>query len=250
MRNIEVFTREVKAKLDEADKKFFTTLSTNTAIRFDLRGNAAGQAGKKGNALTLRFNVEAIELDWNDMFNDTIPHEVAHLVTYQKPGLGKNHNRGWQRVAIALGSTGNRTHELKLTPGRTSVKYKYVLPSGKELMLGAIRHKRIQNGHPYSTKGEPILAAHLVQDGTEVTPSAASKAQVPGAPSMSGLNTQSKAGKARIFIQNWIKEGITEDTMLADDYYVNYIQNICDFPSRGPAKSCLKVNIKRLLNAG
>ena len=238
-----MFEREIQAKLEEADAKFLTTLGTNTTIRFDLTGRSAGQAYRKGNVLGLRFNVEAIGMDWDGMFNDTIPHEVAHLVTFQKPRLGRNHDHGWRRVAVALGSTGDTRHALKLTPGRIVTKFRYVLNSGKELMIGPIRHKRIQSGQPYSTLNEKILAIHYVPDTNSTTDDKP-------APTMSGLNSNSKAGKARICIQAWLDDGLTKDAMLAQDYYVNYIQSHCGFPSKAPAMSCLKVNIERLLNAG
>ncbi len=83
-------------------------------IRFDIRSfNFVGQARQKYGKLILRLNPKAIVENFDDMLNDTIPHEIAHLVTYINRSLGKNHNRGWQRICLALGGNGKRCIHVK-----------------------------------------------------------------------------------------------------------------------------------------
>lgn len=120
-------------------------------ISYNLRGRAAGQAccrrTLQGEAydLELRFNREALQKDWLHMVKETIPHEVAHLVGFAKPQLGaKNHNRQWQAIAQALGSRGERCHNIPLTSGRRRHRYRYVTDAGTEVIAGAKHHKLIQ----------------------------------------------------------------------------------------------------------
>lgn len=141
--------------------------SNSIDIKYTLRGKTAATAAWTGrdtwNAYKLNFNMEAIRNHWEDMFNDTIAHEVAHLICYARPELGKNHNRGWKRVAQSLGSTGNRTHRYSLTPGRKTTRHSYVLSDGRRITLGTTRHNRIHRGtHRYQSNGIRINAMDYV----------------------------------------------------------------------------------------
>lgn len=149
MRTTEDFTKLVKLCIAAAESRWGTI--GDVRISYNLKGRAAGQACCRrtvyGQAydLELRFNREAMQLDWVHMVKDTIPHEVAHLVAFAKPELGaKNHNPQWRRIARALGSTGERCHSMKLTGGRTRTRYRYVLDNGHEVVAGPKHHKQIQ----------------------------------------------------------------------------------------------------------
>lgn len=140
----------------------------NVEIKYDLRGRAAAQAQRRYNRLILRFNVEAIEKSYDDMVNETIPHEVAHIVAFAFPNLGaKNHNHGWKRIARSLGSNADRCHTIQLTPARRrqrAARQIYRLDSGREILVGPTQHKRIQQGAKYNVKmtGESIEAHYYV----------------------------------------------------------------------------------------
>ena len=121
------------------------------AISFKLKGRCAGRAiGRNLSTATpsfeIQLNLEALELDWNNMMDDTIPHEIAHLVCFKFPKLGNHHNRGWARVCIALGGDGSRTHSLKLTPGRKTRKFLYLADCGTEVTLSSVIHNKLQRG--------------------------------------------------------------------------------------------------------
>lgn len=122
-------------------------------IRYDLKGRAAGMAGCRrswdGTAtdLYLRFNREALEKDWDHMVKQTIPHEVAHLVAYCFPRLGaKNHNSAWKMIDRSLGGTGERCHQMELTPAKARSRFIYVTASGAEVVVGPKHHKGLQEG--------------------------------------------------------------------------------------------------------
>jgi hypothetical protein len=100
----------------------------------------------------LEFSVEAIAIDWEEMYLDTIPHEVAHIVSRFLYGSkeGSGHGPLWKSVAKKLGCTANRTHRMHLTKahnGRRAVKELYVSNTGAELHIGPTQHKRLQNGY-------------------------------------------------------------------------------------------------------
>ena len=58
--------------------------SLQPVLRYDLRGQAAGQARwQQGHPPELRFNLAIARHHADDFVRVTVAHEVAHLVTYQ-----------------------------------------------------------------------------------------------------------------------------------------------------------------------
>jgi SprT protein len=142
---IHEFQKRVLDVLEMAHELYSIGDLMYTEIRFDLKGQCAGQAMIQGSRLILRFNQEAMEKDWDDMFNDTIPHEVAHLVCFKRPELGRNHNRGWKEVCRSLGGAGDRCHKIELSPGKKLTRFLYVLEDGTEVKLTKNAHTKVQN---------------------------------------------------------------------------------------------------------
>ena len=130
-------------------------VALNPTISFNLTGRVAGWAGCKTCAgqqvYWLKFNSDLIRGEhFNDILNNTISHEIAHLVCFARPELGKNHNRGWKRVCIALGGNGNRTHDFAVTYAHGS--WDYISDTGSTLTVSQIRHTKIQKGAEYRFK--------------------------------------------------------------------------------------------------
>lgn len=144
----EDFTAQCLAKMVEAKRKFDTTFDIDKVrITYDIKGRVAGRAGIKHGVYFMQFNPEAVLKYNDDMFFDTIPHEVAHLVCFNRKELGSNHDHGWKRVCRELGGDDSRTHDYTLTPGKDVEKFKYTLqPSGREVYCGAKHHRSIQAG--------------------------------------------------------------------------------------------------------
>lgn len=138
------FAKIVRECINDAMTKFGVYELEDTEILFDLKGQCAGQAAHRYGEYKLRFNFEAIQKDFNDMAYDTVPHEVAHLVCFVNPRLGKNHNRGWQKVCRALGGSAERTHDMVLTRARKVKRFVYVLEDGTELKLTKGKHTKLQ----------------------------------------------------------------------------------------------------------
>lgn len=170
MKTLAEFEALVKVCIAAAEAKYGKMPAIR--IRFDLRGKSAGMAGvaslnrytKEITGPYLRFNVEAIRNNWDDMVQQTIPHEVAHLVAWCFPALGAdNHNYQWQRIDRSLGGTGERCHRMKLTPARQTNRYRYVLASGQEISVGPKHHRALQMGSTLRMKksGEVVAKHHF-----------------------------------------------------------------------------------------
>lgn len=167
------FSKIVRDCLAKAVEEFGLYNLEDVDISYDLKGQCAGQAGKRNGTYFLRFNLDAIKLDFEDMAYDTVPHEVAHLVCFEDPRLGKNHNRGWKNVCLALGGSGKRTHDLQLERARKVKRFVYKLSDGTEVQLTKGKHKKVQtrpNGfmympaqHTESKKNQPIEKHHFVK---------------------------------------------------------------------------------------
>ena len=121
-------------------------------VAWDLRGQAAGQANGRRNLI--RFNRELAERYSNEFVAQTVPHELAHLVAFQKFGGSiRPHGREWQAVIVALGAEPRRTHCYEVTPTRKLKRFFYQCHCpDAEYQLTAIRHNRIQRGHVYICK--------------------------------------------------------------------------------------------------
>jgi predicted SprT family Zn-dependent metalloprotease len=147
----------MKQKVDECIQKARTKYGVTLAdvdVRFDIRGHRiAGQAGHRYGTFFLRFHPVACEQHLQEMLDEVVPHEVAHLVCYEKPLLGRKHNWGWKNVCIGLGGTGSRTHTLnlggpsmqdKLEAHKSRRPFIYLDSKGTERPVTSQLHKSIQ----------------------------------------------------------------------------------------------------------
>ncbi len=126
-------------------------------IDFGLRGRCAAQAGwrmsvhrgsRKASQLRLRFNLQAYAAHPAEMLNETVPHEIAHLIVVLRWGAKcRPHGAEWRSVmqeCFALEP--QRTHSLPLKPSRTLPRdFIYVCKCRKHC-LTRIRHGRIARG--------------------------------------------------------------------------------------------------------
>ena len=234
------FSEHIKKCLLEADQKYGTSLAGNVEVRYDLRGSCAGMAGWKRKGLVkelyLRFNLEAMDIDWENMVADTIPHEVAHLVTYVRPELGKNHDRGWRNLAISLGSTGKRTHNLKLTPGRRTKKYRYKGSCGTVITVGGVVHKRLQAGQTRTiTRTGGKISRHDYLGEATTSPTVAERKPTP--------KRDSKADLCQRLIRKWLDK-YSEEHILASEGFAFTVKRDCKYPSMSQAKSALRSNMQ------
>lgn len=140
------FMKAIDAKLAEAKEKF--GFDKPVTCRFDMRGRKAGTATRdRWGRYSMRFNKEGIEKHYHEMLN-TVAHEVAHLVCFWNPLLGRDHDWGWQQVALALGCSGDRCHTMDLTPARAPKprEFSYRCTDGRIMELTERHHQALQSG--------------------------------------------------------------------------------------------------------
>ena len=149
-------TDKTKEVLDRARRLYGVSL--NPTIAYNLRGRVAGWAGCKicrmtmTRQYTLRFNRDLIlGKHFEDIRDETVAHEVAHLVCFANPALGKNHNEGWKRVCLALGGNGKSRHSYDVEYAAGT--FVYVSDRGVNINVSKIRHTKIQQGTCYTFKG-------------------------------------------------------------------------------------------------
>jgi predicted SprT family Zn-dependent metalloprotease len=141
---------QCRVKIALAEQLYKVDLGKVT-ISFDLRGNVAGCAAwkRRGGVLSLylKFNQDMLSREaFNHILKDTVPHEVAHLVCYVMPVLGRNHDAGWTRICIQLGGSGERCHREDVVYG-TGITYEYVSHCGsKTLRVSQKLHAAITAG--------------------------------------------------------------------------------------------------------
>lgn len=142
------------------------------ALRFDLRGQAAGQAvwHRKQRPL-LRFNLDIARRHPEDFLERTVAHEVAHLVTTACHGRVRPHGPEWQAVMAHLGiARPTRCHDYALDESevRRQRRWSYACACSRH-ELSTTRHNRIQNaGVRYHCRrcGGPLQPAGAA-DGSE-----------------------------------------------------------------------------------
>lgn len=140
-------------------------------IRCDLRGRAAGKVEvlrqrRQLLSARLRLNLQAARLDWRQMVDETIPHEVAHLVVMSLPHRFNQqpHGRDWQQVCRELGGQGAVRHQLPLQRVRQPRLWHYCDSHGVGHQLTSVRHHRLQRGQRYQVlaTGAWLDAAGLI----------------------------------------------------------------------------------------
>ncbi len=140
-----------------ASRIFGVDLAEKIVVDIRNCGRSAGIAGHQFQfgrtpKLTLTLNEQLVnDQDVYKLLEDTIPHEIAHLVCFLRPDLGKNHDKGWKRVCIMLGGNGSRCHQYDLKKARRTRKAVYDI-FGQETNIGLTVHRRIQSGRSYSIK--------------------------------------------------------------------------------------------------
>lgn len=224
--------RAIEIRCDEIFRKaqaLYGVDLSKTAILFNLRGRVAGMAcckrnrfinGGKAYDLCLRFNCDMIAGDgYQHILNDCVPHEIAHLVCYAKPELGSNHDRGWQRVCVALGGNGQRCHTEDVVYARGNT-YEYITSTGAKIQVGEKHHIKIQAGavlavHKRAGGGKVSRASQHYIVGINgrkvhepvINPAAAPKVVLPPAAEPPRATVVAKTGVARtVLVRDWIRK--------------------------------------------
>lgn len=163
-------TAEMKAKvnaklqqcIDKANKRYNIDVKFPTVV-YHKRGTTAGTANYR--TWTIDINPILLVENFDDMLDDTVPHEMAHLITdmvyphAHKRTFGQKrspHGSEWQSVMRVLGVEPSRTHNYDTTNAkvRTKASYDYKCNCcGAVLKMGPKRHATEQKYPGHYTHG-------------------------------------------------------------------------------------------------
>ena len=124
-------------------------------VTFDLKGRTMGQANYRDNVL--RFNLTALSVDggWKHLYEETVPHEVAHLVQYtigpRDRKANPPHGRIWQGVMRQLGHKPEVYHSIDLPKARQRRTFEYVCGC-RTHTISSVIHNRINKGYSYKCR--------------------------------------------------------------------------------------------------
>ena len=145
-----------KVELEKANKMF--NLNLDPEICTKLKGKSAGKAThwKFQGKMRLSINVEMMmisEQNWWTILDNTISHEIAHLVDYATRGFSK-HDAKWSNTHKQLGGTGAQYHNMTVKPVRK--EYIYATTAG-DVKITSVRHNKIQKkGASYGYRGAKL----------------------------------------------------------------------------------------------
>lgn len=155
MTNVQLFTIKFNELIIKAEKIYDINMS-DVGLMLDLKGNSTlGVAVLAANGRKfIRFNTEAVEHYLDHMVDDTLPHEVAHMVEYVQRG-SSNHGANWKKICAELGGNPTRCFDglqfPLLKPARKMREWLYINEQGNAMNFSTVRHNRMQNkGITYS----------------------------------------------------------------------------------------------------
>lgn len=137
------------------------------AIRFDLRGKAAGQVRTvDGHTCLIRYNHRLLERHPKEFLVRTVPHETAHVVAFSLFGSRiQPHGAEWQTVMALFGASPERCHNYNIEGLQTRRLRRYEYRCECRIhQLTSIRHNRIRSGQIYHCRecGRPLEQATAV----------------------------------------------------------------------------------------
>lgn len=112
--------------------------------RFDLRGRTGGMARFKngGELIDVRINDDLLIRYPVRMIQQTVPHEIAHVVTRRWFPGASSHGREWQSVMALFGKPADRCHDMVVKPVGGGFAYACGCP-GRQIVLGARKHQNV-----------------------------------------------------------------------------------------------------------
>ncbi len=118
-------------------------------IRFDLRGQAAGQVQWQRRKPVLRYNLEIARRHTADFLATTVTHEAAHLVTTACHGRVRPHGDEWRAVMAYFGiDRPSRCHDYSLDESGIKRQRRWAYRCDcRNHELSTTRHNRARSGN-------------------------------------------------------------------------------------------------------
>lgn len=143
----EAIAEQARALIAFAERELAVRLPV-PEIRFDLRGQAAGQAHLRG--AFLRFNPILLEENPEAFMAQTVPHEVAHVVVGRLFPRARPHGEEWKQVMRLFGADPQRCHQFDTSRATTRRLRRFTYRCDcREHALTTIRHNRVKKGMRY-----------------------------------------------------------------------------------------------------
>lgn len=115
-------------------------------FEWKLRGRTAGTAFcSVRKPLVINLNVPLM-LTNDNFIEDTVPHEVAHLLAHHYKRSCSPHGATWQMMMRLLGREPERLHNYATAPARYEAKVTYACDCGPVHKVGTKLHNEIQSG--------------------------------------------------------------------------------------------------------
>lgn len=92
-------------------------------LSFDIKGGIAGQAHLNvRREYRVRLNSLLLHDNFDEMLNQTLPHEMAHIIAFDKHG-DVGHGNIWKNVMRGMGLRPDRTHRYNMSKVRKHTLY-------------------------------------------------------------------------------------------------------------------------------
>lgn len=145
--------RDKVAETLELAKSLYGVDFGKVLVSFDLKSKNIALAVRRmtqfGVRYEVRFNPAAMVTNMEDMLVSTVPHEIAHLVAWERPDLkAREHNRAWAAIARSLGDPLPRAitaNYAGMVRGITQTRYRYENDNGSILVTKS-QHMKVKSG--------------------------------------------------------------------------------------------------------
>ena len=244
-------------EVSELAKRLYGVDLSDAIVAFNLTGRVAGWASCKfcngRKIIKFRFNQQLIAgRHFEDIRDETVPHELAHGICYLRPELGRRHDAGWRRVCLALGGNGKTRHDYDVV---LAGGWDYITDVGNKVTIGARHHARVQAGEvlrfrkgrgsisrtsPHARSGQPIQmpgAAPVQRPPASPATRVAVPAPTPVQPAQNGV-AASFADRVRAVIREARVAGRTPEWVVQHAITVLGMKD-------SSARNCVKANWNR-----
>ena len=142
--------RRTLSLLDQARRHYRVPIPA-PQVRFDLRGQAAGQVRQRGRIWQVRYNPLLLAREPHAFLAQTVPHECAHLVAFALFGRTiRPHGPEWQGVMRHFGAEPRRCHDFAVDDLRVRRLRRFDYHCAcRTHQLTSTRHHRAQAGQTY-----------------------------------------------------------------------------------------------------
>jgi predicted SprT family Zn-dependent metalloprotease len=151
------------AEVFQRAEKIFEVNLKDVIVQLSFLGSAAGQAGAIGTLdigylYYIRLNKDMLHRKaFGHLHDEAIPHEIAHIICFMRPDLGRRHNKGWVNVCKELGGTAAVLHDEKIVYGK-GLTYEYYTTTGCTVRVSQTVHQRVEAGENYTfRRGQGII---------------------------------------------------------------------------------------------